>query len=96
MVASAFRSKWRLEGRWQCETFTNARLAAEFRTAVFLHAHLHAGGSSPKRCLATGDPSAETTLWQPDARGIVIVGSPCGLSGAGGVDVRVLVHFRDL
>jgi hypothetical protein len=28
--------KWRLEGRWQGETFTDVRLAAEFRTAVEL------------------------------------------------------------
>jgi hypothetical protein len=26
--------KWRMEGRWQSETFTNARAASEFRAAV--------------------------------------------------------------
>jgi hypothetical protein len=26
--------KWRMDGRWQGETFTDARAAAEFRTAV--------------------------------------------------------------
>jgi hypothetical protein len=31
--------KWRLDGRWQSETFTDARLAAEFRTAVELAGH---------------------------------------------------------
>jgi integrase len=31
--------KWRLDGRWQSETFTNLRLAAEFRTAVEVAGH---------------------------------------------------------
>jgi len=31
--------KWRIDGRWQCETFTDARLAAEFRTAVEVAGH---------------------------------------------------------
>ena len=31
--------KWRMDGRWQCETFTDARRAAEFRTAVELAGH---------------------------------------------------------
>jgi len=26
--------KWRMDGRWQTESFTDARAAAEFRTAV--------------------------------------------------------------
>ena len=31
--------KWRLNGRWQSETFTNVRLAAEFQTAVEAGGH---------------------------------------------------------
>jgi hypothetical protein len=31
--------KWRIDGRWQSETFTDARLAVEFRTAVELAGH---------------------------------------------------------
>jgi hypothetical protein len=31
--------KWRLDGRWQSETFTNPRLASEFCTAVEVAGH---------------------------------------------------------
>lgn len=31
--------KWRMQGRWQCETFTDARAAAEFRAAVEAGGH---------------------------------------------------------
>jgi hypothetical protein len=31
---TSIQIKWRMDGRWQSETFTDARLAAEFRTAV--------------------------------------------------------------
>jgi hypothetical protein len=38
--------KWRIDGRWQTETFTDARLAAEFRTAVEQAGHqCRTGGS---------------------------------------------------
>jgi hypothetical protein len=31
--------KWRMDGRWQSETFTDARLVAEFRAAVEAAGH---------------------------------------------------------
>jgi integrase len=31
---TSFQIKWRMDGRWQSETFTDPRLAAEFRAAV--------------------------------------------------------------
>src|SRR4051812_32582488 len=32
--AVSVQIKWRMDGRWQSETFTSVRLAAQFRTAV--------------------------------------------------------------
>ena len=37
--AVSVQIKWRMDGRWQSETFTDLRLAAEFRTAVETAGH---------------------------------------------------------
>jgi integrase len=36
---TSIQIKWRMEGEWQTETFTDARLASEFRTAVEMAGH---------------------------------------------------------
>ena len=52
---SVRKIKWRQDGRWQSETFTNARLAAEFRPAV--EARATAGRTG---LVARGGPSSLT------------------------------------
>jgi integrase len=67
--AVSVQIKWRMDGRWQSETFTDLRLAAEFRTAVEIADHRWPDGWVKGEGWKPREPEPETVTFAQVAHG---------------------------
>ena len=67
--AVSVQIKWRMDGRWQSETFTDLRLTAEFRTAVEAADHRWPQGWVKGEGWKPPEPEPETVTFAQVAHG---------------------------